>query len=382
MRIARVTATPLNVPVTFDHAGQQRRVQQSACYVEIETADGLVGHGLTAITEEEAIAAVVNEIAAPALIGADPLATEALWERLYWLLTPRGQGGYAMHAISAIDVALWDIKGKALGQPIWRLLGGARASVPLYTTFGFGFLDRGGLVDVARAFQSRGFGHLKMVVGHGALQRRDERALDQVIAGDIARVAAVRDAVGAGPGLYIDANCSLDALHAERLARGVLPCDITFFEEPITQNDTARMADLRRRTGIAVAAGQNEGQAFRFRDLITAGAVDVVQPNVVISGGFTQAVRIAGLASAFNIGLANGGAFPLHNMHLHAGLASGGKVEWHLVAVAMMQILFDGVPEPSGGMLALPTAPGLGFEPRRDVIAEIARLPTSRGYGK
>lgn len=383
MKITRVQALALNVPIDFGIAGLRRQTQLSACYVEVETDAGLVGHGLTAITEEEVIGTIVNEIASPALAGDDPLRHEAVWEKLYWLLAPRGQTGYAMHAIAAIDVALWDLKGKALGQPVWRLLGGARPRVPVYATFGFGFLERDALAAVASECLAAGFSHLKMVVGHGALQRRDEpRPLDAVVAEDVRRVAAVREAIGPDAGLYIDANCSLDAYHAEKLARAVTPYDIAFFEEPITQNDVHRMADLRRRTGIAVAAGQNEGSAFRFRDMLAAGAIDVAQPNVVISGGFTESLRIAGMAAAYNVALANGGAFPLHNMHLHAGLARGGRVEWHLVAVAMMRTLYRDFPEPADGWLALPEAPGLGFTPNLEAIRELAARPGSRGRGK
>src|SRR5690606_5051555 len=149
----------------------------------------------------------------------DAMAHEAVWDRLYWLLCPRGQTGYGMHAVAAIDVALWDIKGKVLGQPVWRLLGGARNRVPLYATFGFGFLDRDALAESARACLEQGFTDLKMVVGHGAMQRRDEpRPLGAVIREDAERVRIVRDAIGAEAGLYIDANCSLDAFHAGKLA--------------------------------------------------------------------------------------------------------------------------------------------------------------------
>ena len=151
MQIARVSATPLNVPIDFAVGGVSRKTRLSACHVEIETADGIVGYGLTAITEEEAIGAIVREIAGPALVGLDPMRHEAIWDRLYWLLCPRGQTGYGMHALAALDVALWDLKGKAQGVPVWRLLGGARTQVPVYTTFGFGFLERDALTEVAAA---------------------------------------------------------------------------------------------------------------------------------------------------------------------------------------------------------------------------------------
>ena len=222
-----------------------------------------------------------------------------------------------------------------------------------------------------------------MVVGHHALQRRDEpRPIADVIIEDAARVRAVREAVGPGVQLYVDANCSLDPYHALKLARLIEDCDIAFFEEPITHNDVRLMADLRRQARIPIAAGQNEGLAFRFRDMLVAQAVDVIQPNVTISGGFTQCQRIAGMAAAFNVPVANGGAWPHHNMHLHAGLANGTLVEYHYVAVLCCREIFDGLADPVDGWLALPQSPGLGFAPRADAVRELAKRPTSRGKGK
>src|SRR5215207_462869 len=132
MKIARVTATPLNVPLHIKLVGVDRKTSLACCIVEIETDDGLIGHGLTSITEEDVIAQIVNGVAGPAIIGDDPLAHERIWDKLYRTLMPRGQTGYAAHALAAIDVALWDIKRKALNQPVWRLLGGAhpRVSAP------------------------------------------------------------------------------------------------------------------------------------------------------------------------------------------------------------------------------------------------------------
>ena len=383
MRIVRVTATPLNVPVTVDIVGLNKETTLSLCLTEIETDTGLIGHGMTAITEEEIIAAAIREVAGPALIGCDPLATEQLWDKLYWLLSPRGQTGYASHAIAALDVALWDLKARALGLPLWRLLGGARAQVPLYATFGFGFLDREQLAAAARLWVKRGFKRLKMTVGQHALARRDEpRPLDDVIAEDVRRVAAVREAVGPEVKLYVDANCGLDLFHATKLARDIEPYGITFFEEPLTQNDVPGMAELRRRTSIPLAAGQNEGLAYRFRDLLTHHAVDVLQPNVTISGGYSQVLKIAGMAQAFNVPIDNGGAWPFHNMHLHAGVANGGLVEYHYVAVLVLQKIFDDLPVPDQGWLKLPETPGLGFAPNPERVRELARLPTSHGKGK
>ena len=338
---------------------------------------------MTAITEEEVVSAIVSEVAGHALIGADPLRHEHLWERLYWLLTPRGQSGYASHAIAAIDLALWDLKGQALGQPCWRLLGGARAQVPVYATFGFAFFDRDELAAAAADWAARGFLRLKMTVGHHALQRRDEpRPLADVIAEDVQRIRAVRDAVGPDVQIFIDANCSLDYFHALQLAQRVQELGVTFFEEPVSGNDIGNLVKLRAKTGIPLAAGQNEGLASRFRDMLVAQAVDVVQPNACISGGFTQCLRIAGMAQAFGTTFANGGAWPHHNMHLHAGLANGTLVEYHSVAVDCCRLVFDDLPVPAQGVLALPETPGLGFRPNRERIAELARRPLSRGVGK
>ena len=320
MKISRIEATPLNVPVHVDVAGVDRMISLSVCLVAVETDDGIIGHGITGITEEEVIAETVNRIAGPALIGEDPLAHERIWDKLYWLLSPRGQTGYASHVIAAIDVALWDIKGKALGQPVWRLLGGARPRVPVYATFGFNFFDREQVAEAARIWRGKGFARLKMTVGNQAMQRRDEpRPLADVIREDEVRVRAVREAAGDDAELFIDANCSLDGFHAVKLANRIEDCGITFFEEPITQNDVLQMADMRRRTSIPLACGQNEGLAFRFRDLLRNDAVDVLQPNVVITGGYTQCAKIAGMAAAYNVPIDNGGAWPFHNMHLHAG---------------------------------------------------------------
>ncbi len=380
----RIRATPLNVPVRLDAAGIVKETSLSVCLVEVETKDGLVGHGLTAITEEEVVAAALNEVVAHALVAEEePLAHERIWERLYWLLSPRGQTGYASHAIAALDVALWDLKGKQLGQPLWRLLGAARSRVPVYTTFGFGAYSRDELAAAAKWWVGRGHRRLKMVVGQHALARRDEpRPLDEVIAEDTRRVRAVRDAVGLEVDLHVDANCSLDGFHAARLARMLEPYELSFFEEPVKDNDIPTLLSLKKETRIPLAAGQNEGLAWRFRDLIAARAIDIVQPNVVISGGFTQCLRIAGLASAYNLPMANGGAWAHFNMHLHAGLAHGGLVEYHYPAVKVCEAIYGPLPAPVDGYLELPSRPGLGFEPVAEKVRELAKRPTSHGKGK
>lgn len=371
LKIVRVQAFALSYPGEFAYGSVRKPNREAGTYFEVETAGGLIGHGITAISDPRAVANLTNQLVAPAVVGENAMDHEAIWSKLYWRLTPRGQTGLATHAISGIDIALWDIKGKALGVPIASLLGGARKEVPLYVTFGPAFLNRDELVDVAKAMTAQGFRHLKMVVGQAALERRDTRSLETVVDEDVARVRAVREAVGPDVSLYIDGNCNFDFPTAERLVRRLEPYRISFFEEPLMQNDVRLMADLRRRTGVTLAAGQNEGMAFRFRDMLIAEAVDYVQPNVMITGGFTQTVKIAGMASAFNVAIANGGAGALQNMHMHAGLWNGGFCEWHLPFMGLCRRIYRDMPEPKAGKVAIPAAPGLGFEPDRNVIRSI-----------
>jgi L-alanine-DL-glutamate epimerase-like enolase superfamily enzyme len=382
MKIVRVTATPLNVPLQIALMGLDKSTTLAACYVEVETDSGIIGHGLTAITEEDVVAQAVNGVIAPNIVGDDPLLHERIWEKLYWTLMPRGQTGYAAHAVAAVDLALWDIKGKALNLPVWKLLGGARARVPVYATFGFGFFDREQLAAAAKKWVADGFRRLKMTVAGEALKHKDERPVMDMIREDAKRVAAVREAVGPEIEIFIDANCNLDLYHATKLVEMIKPLNISFFEEPLTQNDALGMAQLRRNSGIALACGQNEGLLYRFRDLLAAQAIDYAQPNVCITGGFTQCVKIAGLAASYNVSVANGGAWSYHNMHLQAGVANGSLVEHHYLAVELYKKLYRDLPMPKDGWLTLPDKPGLGFEPDREAIREIAKLPLSSGRGK
>jgi L-alanine-DL-glutamate epimerase-like enolase superfamily enzyme len=382
MKIVRVTATPLNVPLQIALMGLDKSTTLAACHVEVETDSGIIGHGLTAITEEDVVAQAVNGVIAPNIVGDDPLLHERIWEKLYWTLMPRGQTGYAAHAVAAVDLALWDIKGKALNLPVWKLLGGARARVPVYATFGFGFFDREQLAAAAKKWVADGFRRLKMTVAGEALKHKDERPVMDMIREDAKRVAAVREAVGPEIEIFIDANCNLDLYHATKLVEMIKPLNISFFEEPLTQNDALGMAQLRRNSGIALACGQNEGLLYRFRDLLAAQAIDYAQPNVCITGGFTQCVKIAGLAASYNVSVANGGAWSYHNMHLQAGVANGSLVEHHYLAVELYKKLYRDLPMPKDGWLTLPEKPGLGFEPDREAIREIARLPLSSGRGK
>ncbi|MGH8141517.1 MAG: mandelate racemase/muconate lactonizing enzyme family protein [Steroidobacteraceae bacterium] len=378
-KIKRVTASALFTRGDFDYGGVKKTMGGSACYVEIETENGTIGNGITAIVDTNAVAYIINTAAARALIGMDALRNEEIWNRLYWMLAPRGQTGLAGHVMSSLDIAVWDIKGKALGVPVATLLGGARAKVPVYATFGPANFAIDELVAVATAMKAQGIVNLKMVVGNSAIEARHDAAMDTIIEEDIRRVAAVRKAVGDDVNLMVDGNCGFDLPGAERLVRGLMPYRITFFEEPLAQNDVRLMAQLRKSTGIALAAGQNDTLAYQYRDMILAEAVDYIQPNVMMAGGYTEVAKIAGMAQAFNVDITNGGAGALQNMHLHAGLQNGGYCEWHLPWMTLDKIIYKNMPEPVGGFLTIPDVPGLGIVPDEDAIREASKPRGGRG---
>ncbi len=223
LKVVRAEAYALAQAGEFAYGGVRKPDRQGCGYFEVETANGLIGHGITAIVDAVAVRNLANQAVAPLVVGENAMNNEAVWSKLFWALTPRGQTGIATHAISGFDIALWDLKGKACNAPIASLFGGARTQVPMYVTFGPAFLDRDELVAVAKDMVGRGFRDLKMVVGQGATARRDTRPLDRVITDDTARVRAVREAVGPDVNLYLDGNCNFDYPSAERLVRELAP---------------------------------------------------------------------------------------------------------------------------------------------------------------
>ncbi len=373
MKIVRVEAIPLKIPVNFEELGVDHPGFNSITHVEVETDTGLIGYGITSITQARPVAEAVNAVLGPEIIGLNALFHEDVWNRMYWKATPWGQTGYASHAISAIDLALWDIKGKACGQPVWQLLGGARSRLAIYATCGFSFMDDDELVDVVKRVVAQGFKGVKLQVGRPGLGGGlNAPALNKLIKSDIKRVRAIRSAVGPDIEIAVDAACRLDLPSARKLCQALEEMDIAFFEEPIAQNDVRLMAELRRETTIPITAGQNEGLAYRFRDMLLAGAVDVIQPNVIITGGMTHCSRIAGMASAFNVPISNGGGAPLHNAHLQAGLSLGTAVEYQFNTVAAGHVLYGEKPVQTGGMMEMSNVPGFGLTPNSDVLKAAA----------
>jgi len=371
MKIARVEAIPLTVPVSFASLGIDREEPADLTLVSVETDAGHTGYGISAISHPAPVASAVNDVLAPAILGLDALRHERVWHVMSWTATPWGQSGYASHAISAIDLALWDIKGQAMGMPVWKLIGGARETVPVYATCGFSFLDDDQLVEAVCRVRDMGFAGVKLQVGRPGLdESRPARPVDEIVRRDAVRVGGVREALGTEAEIAVDAGVRLDLPNARKLCRLIEPHDIAFFEEPILQNDIPLLTQLRRETIIPLSAGQNEGLASRFRDMLTGGAVDIVQPNVIITGGLTQCHRIAGMAAAYNTPVSNGGGAPHYNMHLQAGVHNGTAVEWQFSNAVACQAIFPDAATPAGGELEMPDIPGFGLMPDTDAVRD------------
>lgn len=335
---------------------------ESVALLELRTDEGTSGWSINEIGHPVLLFTV--EHLGPALIGEDPTrighVTRKLWN--YAFKEPRRLGRAFVGALSMIDVALWDLKGKALDVPVATLLGGTRDRVDVYITVGatYGSAPRyetAELVAEAERLVEMGARGLKITVGR--LDVPDPRH-------DYLRARAIREAIGPGVHFAIDGASLMSLPAAERLCHMVEELDISFFEEPVLDNDPALLAQLRRKTRIPIAAAPND--RYSCRDLLTAEAVDIMQPNVNNDAGYSGGRDIAAMAAAFNVPIGHGNGGGPHNIALHAGVTNGEGVEYHYHRWMLYNALFEGVPQPDGGLVAAPAAPGVGLEPRSGVI--------------
>jgi len=317
------------------------------------------------------IDAVVNAVKAgiaEQIVGLDPLAPERLYQKLFALTSSRlaAERGWNRDALirisAAVDLACWDIHGKATGRSVAQLRGGHRDYADAYVTFGNLHYDRDQLVECATMFAKKGVAKLKM-----------EAACSGGWQEDVRRIRAVRDAIGPDVELMIDANYKMTTAEARYLARAVADCNLSWFEEPLLQNDAVALADLRHHITMPIAAGQMEGSRWRFREFMMHRSVDIVQPHCIYCGGFTEQRKVAHMAQAFNLPIANGAGWPTLNVHAMAGLLNGTMVELHLGTTHMEKVAFKDAPEPdlAGNRLKVPDRPGLGFEPDWDALKEV-----------
>ncbi len=326
---------------------------ESLTYVRcrVTTDDGICGEGATGRFLADQVAHLLNGGIADTLKGLKGISAidiEAITAHLARKFNPRQATGVFVSALSALDLALWDIKGKALGQPVARLIGGARDAVPAYATVGLPAYSEAELVNACKTALAEGFQGAKILVGAG-----------RSIAEDAQRIRAVRAAIGHAP-LMLDANCAYTVAEAKRLAEQVVECDIAFFEEPLRGNDIPSLAELRRATRIPLASGQMIQSVTWFRDVLAAGALDILQPNAAFCGGISTMLRILALAEAHGVPVTGAGGFESANLPVMAGHAHGGMLEVHGAHVAI-KARFATHPEFSDGKLHVPDVPGLGF---------------------
>jgi L-alanine-DL-glutamate epimerase-like enolase superfamily enzyme len=305
-----------------------------------------IGYTYTVGRGGAAVHALVSRDLVPVLLGRDADLIESAWQAMWWALHYGGRGGPASLAISAVDIALWDLKARGAGQPLWRLLGGHDPRVPCYA----GGIDLDFTVDdllrQADDNLARGFRALKMKVGRARLRE------------DVERVAAMRRHLGADVPLMVDANMKWTADEAIRAARALAPFDPVWLEEPTVPDDVAGHARIVREGGLPVAAGENLHTLWEFQQLITTGGVTYPEPDVTGCGGVTAFMKICHLAEAFNLPVTSHGAHDL-TVHLLAAAPNRSYLEAHgfgLDRYIAEPLLLD------DGFAVAPERPGHGIE--------------------
>jgi L-alanine-DL-glutamate epimerase-like enolase superfamily enzyme len=314
----------------------------------LRDSDGVEGLGYTYTVGAGGLAihALIERYLAPLLAGEDPTRTEALWQKMWWALHYGGRGGPTVLAISAVDIALWDMAAKRARQPLWRHLGGHDPRVPCYAGgIDLQFpLDR--LLAQSDDFRAQGFRAIKMKVGRDLLHE------------DVARVAAMRRHLGDGFPLMADANMRWSADQAIRAARALAGHGLVWLEEPTIPDDVAGHARIVREGGHPIAAGENLRTLWEFKQLIAAGGVTYPEPDVSNCGGVTAFMKICRLAEAFNLPVTSHGVHDL-TVHLLAAAPNRSFLEVH--GFGLDRFLVETL-RMEDGMAIAPERPGHGVE--------------------
>jgi len=269
------------------------RRQAALCVVSTDEGIEGVGEAFYIGGPAKIVASMISDACAPLIIGKDPFDTAIIWDFLYNRTRDQGMKGLPISALSAIDIALWDIKGKALGLPVCKLLGGAyRDKAHVYAT---GLYEpqnvpsiKDALIEEALGYKKDGFSAMKLKVGYG-------------VETDMRYVRAVREAIGDDIVLMVDANHAYNATEAIRLAREMERYNVYWFEEPVPPEDIDGYIEVKQKSNILIAGGECEFTRYGFRELITRRAVDILQPDLCAAGGFTEMMRIVAMASAWNV---------------------------------------------------------------------------------
>ena len=359
MKIAQVEAIPLSIPFSFGGSayrlGASSKLALDFCLVRVTTDDGLVGWGEAfAYSSRTAVAAAVRDMVAPLAIGQDAADIAGLSYRLQQSLHIFGRYGITMHAISGLDIALWDIAGKRAGKPLHQLLGGtARTSIPAYAS-----LLRYGDAALVAQYAARAVGE-----GFAAIKLHE---IDEIV------VTAARAAVPGKVPLMFDVNCAWSPDAAQTICARLAAHAPHWIEEPVfPPEDFAGLKQVRGHAGVALAAGENWCTATQFRHALDAGAVDIVQPSVTKVGGVSEFVKVAALARERGVRVAPHSPYfgpgAIATLHLLTTLAEPAWFElYYLDAEAA---LFGAALKPVNGVMTIPQGPGLGVEPALDVIA-------------
>lgn len=292
------------------------------------------------------------------LLGRDPLAIEKIWDLLL-RRNRHSRGGYYMMALSAIDCALWDLKGKALGMPVYRLLGGpTRDAVPAYASMLGHSLQPDALVQRAREYKALGYRAQKWFFRYGPGDGGEGASRN------VAMVRILREAVGDDVALMFDAFNSWDVPYAVDVGRRIAPYRPAWLEEPVPVDRISALRTIRERSGIPVATGEHLYTRWQVKELLQAGAVDVIQADPDWCGGISELVKIAVLCSAYDVPLCPHG----HSLHaaLHVAAACPPavlpQVEFLILHQRNKQRFMRGYLEPEDGKIRPPETPGLGIE--------------------
>ena len=372
MRIRDITATTLcfSYPAgkQFDYAGGTCGARVSTL-VKVHTDTGHIGLG-SVYSHPEMVRMVIEEQLRDLLIGEEASDIERLWQRCYGVVRWYGRKGVAVSALGGIDMALWDLRGKTAGKPLYQILGAQRHSVPAYASGLLWKESTAELADEARRHSANGFQAMKM-------------RLARNYAYDSEALRVVRETIGPGCRLMIDGNARYPFEQAVRLAPEFLAAAIFWLEEPFLPENPDDFRRLRPHLGgIPLAAGENEFGLQGFRELIDGQVVDIVQPDACRCGGITESLRAAELAGAHGLRVAphtwSDAVALAANMHVVASLPHGITVEVDQTGNPLIEDLLKTRLRAVDGEISLPQAPGLGIELDEAAVEKYSLKPGER----
>jgi D-galactarolactone cycloisomerase len=344
----------------FQYAGG-KVTSRVTTIIRVHTDGPHVGIG-AAYSHPDLVKLIVEGNLAPHLYGRDPLEVEALWDLMYGLTRWYGRKGVAVSALGGIDIALWDLRGKAAGKPIWQMLGSERSYAPAYASGLFWVNDVGELEQEAARHVERGFRRVKMRLGRNAHY-------------DLAAVDAAKRGAGAGNDVIVDGSHRYSLERAEWMGRELSDRNVFWFEEPFPPEDLDTYVALRPRIDVPLAAGENDFGVQGFRELIRADALDVVQPDACRAGGITECVRIGQLSRDAGKSIAthtwSDAVALVANAHFVASLPNGLTVEVDQTGNPFIEELLANPLEVRDGKLELGSAPGLGISLDEQVLTRL-----------